>query len=110
MISRGDFRMMIDTGDAYDNRSAARAVADAHGRGASLGSIRRPRLAGTVLGLGKNRGDRTVVRLAFETGGKGRRVSPANSFGARPSSRARTSRRQRRSRHELSPDLRLVEQ
>jgi hypothetical protein len=31
--------------------------------------------AGTVLGLGKNRGDRTVVRLAFETGGKGRRVA-----------------------------------
>ena len=68
--------MMIDTGDAYDNRSAARAVADARGRGASLGSIRRPRLrAGTVLGLEKNRGDRTVVRLAFETGGKGPRVA-----------------------------------
>jgi hypothetical protein len=31
--------------------------------------------AGTVLGLGKNRGDRTVMRLAFETGGKGRRVA-----------------------------------
>ena len=31
--------------------------------------------AGTVLGLGKNRGDRTVVRLAFETGGKRRRVA-----------------------------------
>jgi hypothetical protein len=31
--------------------------------------------AGTVLGLGKNRGDNTVVRLAFETGGQGRRVA-----------------------------------
>jgi hypothetical protein len=31
--------------------------------------------AGTVLGLGKNRGDRTVVHLAFETGGKGRRIA-----------------------------------
>jgi hypothetical protein len=28
-----------------------------------------------VLGLGKNRGDRTVVHLAFETGGQGRRVA-----------------------------------
>ncbi len=28
----------------------------------------------TVMGLGKNRGDRTVVHLVFETGGKGRRV------------------------------------
>lgn len=31
--------------------------------------------AGTVLSLGKNRGNRTVVHLAFETGGKGRRVA-----------------------------------
>jgi hypothetical protein len=30
---------------------------------------------GTVIGLGKNWGDRTVVHLAFETGGKGRRVA-----------------------------------
>jgi hypothetical protein len=30
---------------------------------------------GTVIGLGKNRGDRTVVHLAFETGGKGRRAA-----------------------------------
>jgi hypothetical protein len=29
----------------------------------------------TVLSLGKNRGDRTVVHLSFETGGKGRRVA-----------------------------------
>ncbi len=64
--------------------------------------------ASTVIGLGKNRGYRTVVHLAFETGGKGRRV--AGEFGASQSSRARTSRRQCRSRHELSPDLRLVEQ
>src|SRR5712692_4421591 len=31
--------------------------------------------AATVMGLGKNRSDRTVVHLAFETGGKGRRVA-----------------------------------
>jgi len=31
--------------------------------------------AATVTGLGKNRGDRTVVHLSFETGGKGRRVA-----------------------------------
>ena len=30
---------------------------------------------GIVIGLGKNRGDSTVVHLAFETGGKGRRVA-----------------------------------
>ena len=30
---------------------------------------------GTVIGLGKNRGDRTVVHLTFQTGGKGRRVA-----------------------------------
>ena len=29
----------------------------------------------TVIGLGKNRGDNTVVRLAFETGGQGRRIA-----------------------------------
>jgi len=29
----------------------------------------------TVIGLGKNRADRTVVHLSFETGGKGRRVA-----------------------------------
>jgi hypothetical protein len=27
--------------------------------------------AATVIGLGKNRGDRTVVHLVFETGGRG---------------------------------------
>jgi hypothetical protein len=31
--------------------------------------------AATVIGLGKNRSERTVVQLAFETGGKGRRVA-----------------------------------
>jgi hypothetical protein len=31
--------------------------------------------AGTVLSLGKNRGDNTVVHLAFETGGKGTRIA-----------------------------------
>jgi hypothetical protein len=31
--------------------------------------------AATVLSLGKNRGENTVVRLAFETGGQGRRVA-----------------------------------
>jgi hypothetical protein len=31
--------------------------------------------AGVLIGLGKNRGDNTVVHLAFETGGKGRRVA-----------------------------------
>jgi hypothetical protein len=30
---------------------------------------------GIVTGLGKNRGDNTVVHLAFETGGKGRRLA-----------------------------------
>lgn len=30
---------------------------------------------GVVTGLGKNRGDRTVVHLSFETGGKGRRIA-----------------------------------
>jgi hypothetical protein len=30
---------------------------------------------GIVIGLGKNRGDRTVVHLAFETEGTGRRVA-----------------------------------
>jgi hypothetical protein len=30
---------------------------------------------GIVTGLGKNRGDDTVVHLAFETGGKGRRLA-----------------------------------
>ena len=30
---------------------------------------------GTITGLGKNRGDRTVVSLKFETGGRGRRVA-----------------------------------
>jgi hypothetical protein len=30
---------------------------------------------GIVIGLGKNRGDRTVVHLSFETGGKSRRVA-----------------------------------
>jgi hypothetical protein len=30
---------------------------------------------GIVIGLGKNRGDRTVVHLSFETGGQGRRVA-----------------------------------
>ena len=31
--------------------------------------------AATVIGLGKNRGDNTVVHLSFESGGKGRRVA-----------------------------------
>lgn len=31
--------------------------------------------AATVTGLGKNRGDRTVVHLSFETGGQGRRIA-----------------------------------
>jgi hypothetical protein len=31
--------------------------------------------AGTVLSLGKNRGDNTVVHLSFETGGQGRRTA-----------------------------------
>jgi hypothetical protein len=30
---------------------------------------------GAVTGLGKNRGERTVVHLSFERGGKGRRVT-----------------------------------
>jgi hypothetical protein len=30
---------------------------------------------GVVTGLGKNRGDRTVVHLSFETGGRGRRTA-----------------------------------
>jgi hypothetical protein len=30
---------------------------------------------GTITGLGKNRGNRTVVHLSFETGGRGRRVA-----------------------------------
>ena len=30
---------------------------------------------GVVTGLGKNRGDRTMVHLSFETGGKGRRIA-----------------------------------
>jgi hypothetical protein len=30
---------------------------------------------GIVIGLGKNRGDRTLAHLAFETVGKGRRVA-----------------------------------
>lgn len=30
---------------------------------------------GIVIGLGKNRGDRTVVHLSFETEAKGRRVA-----------------------------------
>ena len=68
--------MTIDTGDAYDNRSAARAVAVLT-EGAQVWAPFGDHgwRAGTVLGLGKNRGDRTVVRLAFETGGKGRRVA-----------------------------------
>ena len=37
---------------------------------------RKTRRAATVIGLGKNRGDRTVVHLAFETRvGQGRRVA-----------------------------------
>jgi hypothetical protein len=28
-----------------------------------------------VIGLGKNRGDKTVVQLSFETGGKGKRLA-----------------------------------
>lgn len=31
--------------------------------------------AATVVGLGKNRGERTVVRLAFKTGGQGTRYA-----------------------------------
>jgi hypothetical protein len=31
--------------------------------------------AATVVGLGKNRSDRTVVHLVFETGGQGRRIA-----------------------------------
>jgi hypothetical protein len=31
--------------------------------------------AGTITGLGKNRGSNTVVHLHFETGGKGRRLA-----------------------------------
>ena len=31
--------------------------------------------AATVTGLGKNRGDRTVVHLSFETGGQDRRLA-----------------------------------
>jgi hypothetical protein len=31
--------------------------------------------AATVLNLGKNRAENTVVHLAFETGGKGRRIA-----------------------------------
>jgi hypothetical protein len=30
---------------------------------------------GVVTRLGKNRGDRTVVHLSFETGGRGRRIA-----------------------------------
>ena len=30
---------------------------------------------GVITGLGKNRGDNTVVRLRFETGGKGQRYA-----------------------------------
>jgi hypothetical protein len=30
---------------------------------------------GIITGLGKNRGDNTVVHLSFETGGKGRRLA-----------------------------------
>jgi hypothetical protein len=31
--------------------------------------------AATVIGLGKKRGNRTVVHLSFETGGQGRRLA-----------------------------------
>jgi hypothetical protein len=31
--------------------------------------------AATITGLGKNRGDNTVVHLSFETGGNGRRLA-----------------------------------
>jgi hypothetical protein len=31
--------------------------------------------AATVIGLGKNRGDRTIVHLHFETGGQGQRYA-----------------------------------
>jgi hypothetical protein len=30
---------------------------------------------GTIIGLGKNRGDRTIVHLSFETGGRGQRYA-----------------------------------
>jgi hypothetical protein len=30
---------------------------------------------GIIIGLGKNRGDNTIVHLHFETGGKGRRLA-----------------------------------
>jgi hypothetical protein len=30
---------------------------------------------GTIIDLGKNRGDKTIVYLSFETGGKGRRIA-----------------------------------
>lgn len=30
---------------------------------------------GIIIGLGKNRADRTIVHLKFETGGRGRRVA-----------------------------------
>ena len=30
---------------------------------------------GIIIGLGKNRGDKTIVHLSFETGGKGRRIA-----------------------------------
>jgi hypothetical protein len=56
--------------------SRRRTVEDANRRDASLAPFGdHGWRAATVLGLGKNRGDNTVVHLAFEMGGKGRRVA-----------------------------------
>jgi hypothetical protein len=63
-------------GDGYDHRIPPRTVEDANRRDASLAPFGdHGWRAATVLGLGKNRGDNTVVHLAFEMGGNGRRVA-----------------------------------
>ena len=77
MITRGDFRMMIDTGDGYDNRSATRPVADAHGRARRSGLHSATTAGGQVPCSASGRIAATAPSSTSRSkqAGKGRRVA-----------------------------------